>query len=260
MQWVKVLAMKFGLKLWSDNTYYIELVCELYAKQYFDYIELYAVPDTYQKYAAMWSRLGVPFIMHVPHSAHGFNLADPELVRVNSKLFRETQSFANCLSAPYIIVHAGTLGDRAVIGENLRNLNDKRLLIENKPHKGVHGKICAGVSPEEIKNYMDLASIGFCFDVSHAVKYAVTLEKDYRDIIEGFLALGPTVMHLGGVNNRTEVDEHLHFSESTCDLKEIVALVRKAHIPFCTLETPKDSKTHLNDFKEEVIFLKQMFN
>lgn len=38
---------KLGLKLWSTNTdYYLKAAEKLYKEGYFDYIELYVVPNT----------------------------------------------------------------------------------------------------------------------------------------------------------------------------------------------------------------------
>lgn len=41
--------MKIGLKLWSINTDMINKAIKLYEQNYFDYIELYVVPDSYDK-------------------------------------------------------------------------------------------------------------------------------------------------------------------------------------------------------------------
>lgn len=69
---------KIGLKLWSINTdYYYDEAIRLYNDGVYDYIELYVVPnmtDTIEK----WKKLDIPFIVHCPHFAHGFNLAKIE--------------------------------------------------------------------------------------------------------------------------------------------------------------------------------------
>ncbi len=69
---------KIGLKLWSRNTdYYYDEAIRLYNDGVYDYIELYVVPnmtDTIEK----WKKLDIPFIVHCPHFAHGFNLAKIE--------------------------------------------------------------------------------------------------------------------------------------------------------------------------------------
>ncbi len=69
---------KIGLKIWSINTdYYYDEAIRLYNDGVYDYIGLYVVPnttDTIEK----WKKLDIPFIVHCPHFAHGFNLAKIE--------------------------------------------------------------------------------------------------------------------------------------------------------------------------------------
>ncbi len=70
--------MEFGLKLWSINTdYYLAEARRLYEKGVYSYIELYAVPHTLE-HIEKWKKLDIPFVIHCPHSAHGFNLASKE--------------------------------------------------------------------------------------------------------------------------------------------------------------------------------------
>ena len=69
---------KLGLKLWSLNTdYYYQEAQKLYKQSFFDYIELYIVPHTLHT-LPMWKKLDIPFIIHCPHVAHGFNMAKAE--------------------------------------------------------------------------------------------------------------------------------------------------------------------------------------
>ena len=45
---------RYGLKLWSINKNYINAAKSLYEKNIYDYIELYAVPNSFDEYAALW--------------------------------------------------------------------------------------------------------------------------------------------------------------------------------------------------------------
>ncbi len=38
--------MKYGLKLWSTNDYYISEAIRLYKEGFYNYIELFIVPDS----------------------------------------------------------------------------------------------------------------------------------------------------------------------------------------------------------------------
>ena len=79
--------MKIGLKLWSTNTdHYLREAKRLYADRIFDYIELYMVPGSLNTHIS-WKDLCIPFIVHAPHSAHGINLADPELENNNCNIY-----------------------------------------------------------------------------------------------------------------------------------------------------------------------------
>ena len=69
---------KIGLKLWSINTdYYYDEAIRLYKDGVFDYIELYVVPNSTDS-IVKWKKLNIPFIIHCPHFAHGFNMAKVE--------------------------------------------------------------------------------------------------------------------------------------------------------------------------------------
>ena len=45
---------KFGLKLWSVNENYIDTAKKLYDENIYDYIELYAIPSSFDEYAELW--------------------------------------------------------------------------------------------------------------------------------------------------------------------------------------------------------------
>ena len=46
---------KFGLKLWSVNENYIDTAKKLYDENIYDYIELYAIPSSFDEYAELRS-------------------------------------------------------------------------------------------------------------------------------------------------------------------------------------------------------------
>ena len=125
------MAYKLGLKLWSVNTdYYYEEAKKLYSQDVFDYIELYVVPhslDTLLK----WKELNIPFIIHAPHFAHGFNLAKKEKEGSNLEIYKEVKQFADELNAQFIIFHGGIDGDIKETARQLASFNEPRALIES---------------------------------------------------------------------------------------------------------------------------------
>ena len=186
---------KFGLKLWSINTdYYYNEAIRLYKEGVFDYIELYVVPDTLDT-LDKWKKLNIPFIIHCPHFAHGFNLAKFEKKESNRKIFDEVQKFADNLNALYIVIHGGIDGNIEETASQLASFNEKRALIENKPYVALPnrmgGNFCRGYNIDEIKLVMNSVKCGFCLDFGHAICAANSLKVEPYLYIEDFLKLKP---------------------------------------------------------------------
>lgn len=252
--------MKLGLKVWSNNDYYVKPALKLYQEKCYDFIELYAVPGSISKYLRFWKRLDIPYVIHAPHYAHGFNLAEAAKRKRNKLLFKEAQAFADELAAKYIVVHCGVLGSREEAEGQLSDLKDARIVIENKPLCGLDNSICAGSSPEEIRRYKKAAKVSFCFDVNHAAGYAFASGKNHIKVINDFLRLDPVMIHMAGIMNASNGDEHVHLDQSTCDLYEIMELIMKngKSIELCSLETPKEPGRQLEDFRRDLDFFKSL--
>lgn len=251
---------KFGLKLWSINTdYYYDEAIRLYNDNVFDYIELYVVPNTLDT-IDKWKKLKIPFVIHCPHFAHGFNLAKQEKQQSNRKIFDEVQKFADKLDVPYIVIHSGVDGNIEETANQLANFNESRALIENKPFVALPnrmgGKFCRGYNINEIKLVMDVAKCGFCLDFGHAICAANSLDKDVYSYIEDFCRLNPTMFHLTDVNDITsKYDSHPHIGTGQLDIKRILKLIPKGKN--ITIETIKNSKENLNDFIEDTKIMQE---
>ena len=275
---------KIGLKLWSINTdYYYDEAIRLYNNGVFDYIELYVVPDTLDT-LQKWKKLrtlapcgrgqgareqetphpnllpqgarehGIPFIIHCPHFAHGFNLAKKEKKESNKKIFKQVQRFADELNAEYIIVHGGIDGNIEETAKQFAALNDSRALIENKPYialpNRMGGNFCRGYNTEEIKKVIDTANCGFCLDFGHAICAANSLKQEIYSYVEEFIKLKPNMFHLTDIDDITsEYDSHPHIGTGQLDVKRILNLIPEGKN--ITIETIKNSKENLNDFIED---------
>ena len=96
---------KFGLKLWSVNENYIDTAKKLYDENIYDYIELYAIPSSFDEYAELWKSLNIPYIIHAPHFMHGIDFSCEEKLNDNIKLAYEALKYADYLNADKIIFH-----------------------------------------------------------------------------------------------------------------------------------------------------------
>ncbi len=255
------MGYNLGLKLWSINTdNYLHEAIKLYEKNIYGYIELYVVPNTLE-YLEKWQDLKIPFIIHCPHSAHGFNLAKKEKQENNRKIFEEVKKYADALDAQYIVIHGGMDGDIEETAIQLTLLNESRALIENKPFVAlpnrIGGEYCRGYNIDEIKTAIDTAKCGFCLDFGHAICAANSLNQDPYEYIEEFLKLNPQMFHLTDIEDITSIyDSHPHLGEGELDIARILKLIpNEAKI---TVETIKNSKTDLDDFINDFEVLKRI--
>lgn len=253
--------MEFGLKLWSINTdFYLEEARRLYEKSVYSYIELYAVPRTLNR-IEKWKTLDIPFVIHCPHSSHGFNLASKEYESENLKIFEETRLYADALNAKLIVVHGGIGGDINETARQFTLLNDSRAIIENKPYLPIlppdyAPTTCRGYDRNEIETVIKSAGCGFCLDFVHAVCSANSLKIDIYEHIKNFMALNPAMYHLSNVSELdSEYDSHIHLSDGKLKIGRLLAgLPDNARI---TLETEKECVDSLSDFEADILQAKK---
>ncbi len=251
---------KIGLKLWSTNTdYYFDEAKRLYREGVFDYIELYIVPNSLVS-LPQWKSLDIPYIIHHPHFAHGFNLAKAEKEKSNRDIYKEVKQFADELHVPYIIFHGGIDGCVEEVARQLAALEEPRALIENKPFVALPnrmgGEFCRGATQEELQYIMSNSKCGFCFDVGHAVCAANSLRREPYAYLKELSILQPQMFHLSDVvDMRSPYDAHPHLGMGELD----IARLKKELFPenaMISVETNKSSKTELNDFKEDCLWLR----
>lgn len=249
---------KFGLKLWSTNTNYIEEAKRLFIKGIFQYIELYIIPNSFDK-IEIWKNINIPYIIHAPHYNNGLNLAKKECETSNIILANEAINFANKLKAEYIIFHPGIDGDIAEtarqLNEIINKFNEKRILVENKPYYAlVNNLICNGSSPEEIIFLIRKTGISFCLDIGHAICAANAKKIDPFVYINEFIKLMPKMFHLTDGIYEAIYDKHLHFNDGNYPVEKFV----KSFIydTLITNESPKSSLDNLDDFERDITILK----
>ena len=216
--------MKIGLKLWSPNEGLAKRAADLCRDGSIDFIELYVVPETFEATIGTWRDLQVPFMLHCPHSAHGFNLARPERFESNRQKFSEVQRFATVLQVGVIVMHGGNRGDIEETIRQLRQLDDRRIHIENKPRVSLTGGICVGHSPEEIAQIMEGANVsGFVLDFGHAICAANSAGVGAFDYIQRFMASRPRTFHIGDGDRTSEKDNHFNLGEGDFDIARLLS-------------------------------------
>lgn len=245
---------KIGLKLWSTNTgaYYTEAQ-KLYSQGFFDYIELYVLPDSLD-HLQKWKALKIPYIIHCPHSAHGFNLANKTLEDSNRRIYEQTKQYADELDAQYIIFHGGCDGSIEETARQLANFKEPRALLENKPQKPLPStseeQQCRGYSLEELQMIIHTTGCGFCLDIGHAVCAANSMKKEPYQYVRELFLLSPKVVHLSDISDmKSEYDSHPNLGTGMLDIPQIMDTLPKT--VFITIETNKPDSKSLTRFKEE---------
>lgn|SRR5574344_234343 len=250
---------KIGLKLWNINTdYYLKEAIKLYKEKLFDYIELYIVPDNLDKLKD-WQALNIPFDIHAPHFAHKMNLSKSEFEKSNKNIYQEVKKYADSLNAPVIIFHGGSGGCFKETAKQLLGFEDNRILIENKPFDTlpfINEPYYVGAKYEELEYIIKTSKCGFCLDIGHAICASNSFNIDPYLYIEKLLSLNPQRIHLSDLEINTKIDEHLNYTNGSINLERIINILPK-NINI-TIETKKSSKTDLNDYKKDSIYLKKM--
>lgn len=249
---------QIGLKLWSTNTdHYLREAKRLYEDRLFSYIELFVVPDTLDR-LSLWKEVNIPFIVHNAHFMQGFNLAKVECESRNYEIYLQTKLYADALNAQYIIFHGGIDGTVDEIIRQLKNFNEPRALIENKPYRALPnrmgGEICRGSNLQELQKIINLTGCGFCLDFGHAVCSANSYHVNSYEYICQLIKLTPQMFHLTDLENiNSEYDSHLHLGEGQLNFTPILSILPENAM--ITLETEKDSYENLNDFKKDILWL-----
>jgi len=245
---------RFGLKLYSVNENYVKEAIRLYEKGLYDYIELYSVPGSFRDCSKLWKGLPMPFIVHAPHFGDGLNFAVKTLKKKNYVMAEEAFRYADILKAPIVIFHPGVNGDIKETARQIKGLNDKRIVIENKPYFGLaENLICNGSNPEEIGFLIEEAKVGFCLDMGHAICAANANGFNPLEYIEKFLELRPTIYHLTDGDYYGIFDRHDHYGKGNFPLSHLLKLIPPDSR--ITNESVKDFPDSLSDFEEDMKFI-----
>lgn len=242
--------IKLGLKIGSKDIQYTEEILRYYDEGIFQYIELFAIPETYSDTISYWKQFDIPFGIHAPHSAAGLNLANVSVRNINKTKIQDAVKFADDLKASYIIFHSGVNGMPNEVVQQLLPFADNRFLIENKPIRGIDGSTCVGSIYSDLKMIIDGIGkgTGFCLDFGHAICAARTLKKDPFEFINELRKLNPRVYHLTDGDFNSELDSHLHYGKGSFPLQSLLELV-----PECGMITNEAKRFNTETLEEFLI-------
>jgi sugar phosphate isomerase/epimerase len=185
----------------------------------------------------------------------GFDSGNKELQQQNQSLVALAQKAADLFDAKTIVVHAGLGHGQQYIDETVRQFrlfNDSRIVVENLPYLDYGTVPMHGSKPEEIKYIMQESGCGFCFDFSHAVCAAVSLNIDVGEYLRKFFDLHPTVYHMcdGDINKADDL--HLHFGAGNFPLPHFLNDFT-AEDAYITIETSinveQEAKLKIKDYQ-----------
>ncbi|MDR0606707.1 MAG: sugar phosphate isomerase/epimerase, partial [Bacteroidales bacterium] len=248
---------------WSTNRNYFDEACRLVRENICQYIELYALPDTFDEYAQLWQTISIPYVIHAPHFMHGMNLADNNKRKTNVVLAEEAFKFADLLKANYVIFHPGVAGKDEETIYQLSNFPKNwkpKILIENKPYRTIDEPplICNGHSPKSVAEIIKETSVGFCFDIGHCICSANSRCLESFIEITEYEKLNPTIYHLSDNDIYSPIDGHKHFGEGNYDFEKILRLIDLSK-PI-SLETTKIYTDSLADFCNDINYIEHITN
>jgi endonuclease IV len=237
--------MNFGLKLWSTNKDTLPQAEQLINENLFHYIELTPIPGTEVETFLSYN---LPYTIHITTERHGVNIAQKKNLNYNLEVINNCIEWADQLNACYLILHPG-FGLLSDALESLELVHDKRILIENMPKVGLSSEIMIGYSPDQTSELMG-SKFGFCFDLNHAIKASISLNKDYKKYVKDFMKFKPYYFHIADGNLNNEKDEHIAIGEGDYDFEFLGNCTRTySSESYITLETPR---RYLNSFEEDI--------
>ncbi len=235
--------MKIGVKTYNNPEYLKKFEDKV------DFFEIMAIETNNYDFI---KELKLPIVIHSQHRRFGVNIADKTKEKINLTSINFARKIADMANAKKIILHPGDIDNENCSLEQsisfAKNLNDKRIIIENIPKEGKIKRLCQ--TPQETKDFLKSTGKGLCFDIGHAIWAAIYLNEDYKKFIKEFLKLKPVHYHIGGlkINSKNlplEQRDHLPLNECDFDLKEVLKLIpNDAEL---TIETTTDPKKTLED-------------
>jgi len=246
--------IRYGLKLWSNNTQWFPEAVARHARREFDFVEVYSNSDVPHDYTSLAALKQMPVegvhMGHLDHAGfHEFFLTDAQ-----TEAWQMTVALADFFRAPRIIVHPATTHKSDTFWENLERLQDDRVVIESMPVVSPYGGNPRqfGAALADLREVHG-RGVPQCLDIEKSIKAAVYYEMPYQEFLETALTeLHPLYFHISGGRAQTPIDEHMDLWDATFDVPWVHARLEdyaKDKDIFLAFETPKAGAGLENDMK-----------
>lgn len=250
----------FGLKLGLHEEALAESARELWRDGRFDFLELYVPRTASPDQAEHWRWYDGTLVLHAPHAMGGFNFARREMAAPNFQTLELLDAVRTTMRPLMLVFHPGLDGEAV---ETCRQVAEMRkafpdlhrlALLENKPRLGLHGELCLGASPDELRMLLGDTGCGLCLDVRHAFAYAAWAGLSWRNVLDAFAALRPRLWHAADGDVADRVDSHLHIGDGNLPWREIGDWWRTDTL--VTIECMKEPEKKMADFLDDVAVLR----
>jgi endonuclease IV len=192
-------------------------------------------------------RQGQLISLSCPTYMQGYSFGDGQFDK-NKKVLIEMIELSNQLNSKYIILHP-EFGSVKNFIKLLGCINDDRFVVENMPRYGMNDtKELIAYNYSDIKKIIDECGLGFCLDLAHASKTAISLDRDYKAFIQKFFSLDPRIAHVSDGRLTNRIDEHLDLGSGDFDLNFFKSLLSSSRVEYLTFEVPKKNGLN-NDIK-----------
>jgi endonuclease IV len=210
----------------SKKPDFVDRVLKIVKDGIFDFVQLIVIPNSYDdNHAIVEEKMkDIRTVIHAPYRPQEIDVGNKDAFESNINNLKDSQKFADLLQTDIIILHPGVGDGEKYLCETIRQfcmINDSRITVENLPYNP-NGYKLHGATPENIKRIIDETNCKFCFDFSHAICAANSLERNFYDDFAKYNALNPVLYHLSDGDSSATIDEHLHFGLGNYDIKRIL--------------------------------------
>jgi deoxyribonuclease-4 len=135
-------------------------------------------------------------------------------------------------------------------------IDDFRIVLENKPKIGLFHEICVGWSPDEFRKDVCRHVGGIALDFGHASCAARSLQRNVMEIVREFMSFEPRIFHISDNDGLSEQDQHYNLGKGSLALLPFLEILPMKAL--LTIETPRSASKGLDDFVDDVKFLRKL--